>query len=369
MIPHPELLRFALPHAHAQGVPGDVLHRLAHRLTDDPKDEGPGTWTHEWSSLARAAEARGRDLDAVRAYAMARFPYVDGPARQAAQDASVAAFDRWRKRVRGISRLDLPHGDAGFACWAAGLSHRERLPLVLVVGGLTGTKEQWAPVLADAGRLGAAVVVTELPGVGENSLTYGRDSTGMLTSLLDLLGRAADASRTCVVGLSLGGHLALRHALTDDRVRGLVTVGAPVRDLFTRLAEGAPPPRLVRLTLSHVTRTPVDRLPAALGDWALTDDELAGLRAPVAYVASRGDKVAPYADAELLRRTVPRLRLVENDVLGAAPERAAETRLWLLAQALRSAGTAGGVRRAASARVRALRLRRRLAGAPAGAAV
>ncbi|MFE6282198.1 alpha/beta fold hydrolase [Streptomyces sp. NPDC057877] len=365
MIPTTELLRFALPHAHAQGVPGDVLHRVAHRLAADTKDEA--AWTHEWSSLAVAAEARGRDLDAVRCYTMARFPYVDGPARQAAQDASVAAFDRWRTRVRGITRLDLPYGERGFACWAAGLSQRDRLPLVIVVGGIAGTKEQWAPVLAGADRLGAAVVVTELPGVGENSLTYGAESTGMLTYLLDLLGRAADASRTCVVGLSFGGHLALRHALADERVRGLVTVGAPVRDFFVRAVRGAPLPRLVRLTLSHVMRTPVDRLPGALADWPLTDDELSRLRAPVAHVASRGDEVAPYADTEVLRRSVPRLRLVENDVLGAAPERAAETRLWLLAEALRAAGTASAVRRSASTRARALRVRRRLSGTSAGA--
>ncbi|MFC9913347.1 alpha/beta fold hydrolase [Streptomyces sp. NPDC127197] len=369
MIPLAELRRFALPHAHAQGVPPDVLHRVLHQLSDDAKDEGPGAWTHAWSSLAVAAEARGRNLDAVRYYAMARFPYVDGPERRAAQDACVAAFDRWRKRVGGITRLDLPFDDTGFACWAAGLSQHRRLPLILVVGGITGTKEQWAPVLAEADRLGAAVVVTELPGVGENALPYGTDSTRMLRYLVDLLGRAADTTRTCVVGLSFGGHLALRHALADDRVRGLATVGAPVRDFFVRAAQGTPLPHLVNLTLSHVTRTPSARLPAALADWGLAEDELARLRIPVACAVSHDDEIAPYSDAELLQRSVPHLRLVENDVLGGAPERAPETRLWLLAQALRMAGTAAGVRRAASARARVLRARHRLARTSAGAPV
>ncbi|MFI6011164.1 alpha/beta fold hydrolase [Streptomyces sp. NPDC051243] len=366
MIPFAQLQRFGLPHAHAQGIPEDVIHRVMRTLSTDVHDEGPGAWVHEWSSLGMAAEARGRDLDAVRCYAMARFPYVDGPLRKAAQSAGVEAFDRWRKRVRGISRLDLPFEENGFACWAAGLSTRSRLPLIIVLGGITSTKEQWAPVLAGADRLGAAVVVTELPGVGENTLTYGTDSTRMLTYLLDLLGRAADASRTCVVGLSFGGHLALRQALEDDRIRGLATVGAPVRDFFVRAADRTPLPRLVNLTLSHVMRTPVDRLPAALADWGLDEERLTRLRTPVAYAASRDDEIAPHSDAELLERTVPHLRLVENDVLGGRPDRAAETRLWLLAQALRMTGTAGAVRRAASARARVLRARHRLARTSAG---
>ncbi|MDT9696482.1 alpha/beta fold hydrolase [Streptomyces sp. P17] len=364
MIPTAELRRFALPHAYAQGIPGDVIHRVMQSL-DEKEDEG--AWTHTWSSLAMAAETRGRDLDAVRYYAMARFPYADGPDRLAAQQACVAAFDRWRKRVRGISRLDLPYADTGFGCWATGLSIRNRLPLILVVGGIAGIKEQWAPVLAESDRLGAAVVVTELPGAGENSLTYGTDSVRMLTYLLDLLGRAADTSRTCVVGLGFGGHLALRHALEDDRIRGLATVGAPVRDFFVRAADHTPLPRLVNLTLSHVMRTPVDRLPAELADWGMDEERLTHLRIPVACVAGRDDELVPYSDAQLLERTVPRLRLVENDTLGGRPEQAAETRLWLLAQALRMAGTAGAVRRAASARARVLRARRRLNGTSAGA--
>ncbi|CCK25747.1 hypothetical protein BN159_1368 [Streptomyces davaonensis JCM 4913] len=365
MIPMAELRRFALPHAYAQGIPGDVIHRVTHSLSEDTE----GAWTHTWSSLATAAEARGRDLDAVRYYAMARFPYVDGPDRLAAQQGCVAAFDRWRKRARGVTRLDLPFEDAGFACWATGLSLRNRLPLILVVGGIAGVKEQWAPVLAESDRLGAAVVVTELPGVGENSLTYGTDSVRMLTYLLDLLGRAADTSRTCVVGLGFGGHLALRHVLDDDRVRGLATVGAPVRDFFVRAAQHAPLPQLVNLTLSHLMRTPVERLPAALADWPVDEEQLAELRVPVACVAGRDDEIVPYSDAQLLERTVPRLRLVENDTLGGRPEQAAETRLWLLAQALRMTGTASAVRRAASARARVLRARRRLNRTSAGAPV
>jgi hypothetical protein len=367
VIPAAELRRFGLPHAYAQGIPADVVHRVMGNLGEDTQDDNPGRWTHEWSSLALAAEARGRDLEAVRYYTMARFPYVDGPDREAAQRAGVEAFDRWRKRVRGISRLDLPFDGAGFACWAAGLSQRNRLPLILVLGGITSTKEQWAPLLADAGRLGAAVVVTELPGVGENTLTYGTDSTGMLTYLVDLLGRAADASRTCVVGLSFGGHLALRHALADNRVQGLVSAGAPVRDFFIRAAHHVPLPRLMTLTLSHLTRTPVDLLPASLADWAVEEERLSRLRTTVAYAAGRDDEIAPPSDVRLLERSVPHLRLVETGSLGGRPEQAAETRLWLLSQALRMVGTASAVRRAASARARVLRARRRLAGTSAGA--
>ncbi|MFE9446598.1 hypothetical protein ACFYO2_48840 [Streptomyces sp. NPDC006602] len=256
---------------------------------------------------------------------------------------------------------------AGFAWRSGGLPQRTRLPLVLL-GGVTVTKEQWAPVPARADRLGAAAGVTGLPGVGENTLTYGTDSTPMLTHLVDLLGRAADASRTCVGGLGFGGHLTPRHALEDLRVRGLPTApGAPVRDFLRRAAHRTPLPRLMTLTLSHVIRTPMDRLPAALPGGGADEERLARPRTPVACTACRVDPVAPLSGVRLPERTVPHLRLVENAALGARPEQAAETRLWLLSQALRMAGTANGVRRAASARARVLRARRRFAHTAAGA--
>ncbi|MGV9316741.1 hypothetical protein ACWDR0_31865 [Streptomyces sp. NPDC003691] len=182
-----ELKRYVEVHAKAQRIPPAVHSGVMARIrNDDP--EGPGSWTYEWSRAGEEAEAAGRPLDACRAFTMARFPYVDGPARARALERATAAFDRWRRDGTPIEphTVELPGGTV--RCWTAGLSAREPRPLLLFSGGIVSTKEQWAPVLTRVARLGMAGVVTELPGAGGNTLVYGPDSPAFYSRVLDSVG-------------------------------------------------------------------------------------------------------------------------------------------------------------------------------------
>ena len=169
-----ELKRYAEVHARAQRIHGfrDVLDRI-----DSDQPGGDGSWVREWRRSADALRERGQALAAVRHDTMARFPYVDSPARREAQDLAVATFERW-SRDRGIEALEVLGPGGRIRCWTYGLSARRPRPLLLVCGGIVSTKEQWAPALAGLGRLGFAGVVTELPGVGENTLRYQEDAGG-----------------------------------------------------------------------------------------------------------------------------------------------------------------------------------------------
>jgi esterase FrsA len=81
-----ELKRFALLHARAQGIAGTAA--ILDRIHDDE------SWTGRWFEAGERLLAEGRLLPAVRHYMMARFPYVDGPARQEALDRCVTTFGR-----------------------------------------------------------------------------------------------------------------------------------------------------------------------------------------------------------------------------------------------------------------------------------
>ncbi|UNZ19889.1 alpha/beta hydrolase [Streptomyces sp. 891-h] len=343
--PLAELRALAPLHARAQGIPAARCRAVLSHIRTAHGDDAD-SWPAVWNRAGDALAARGRHLDAARHYALARFPSVDGPARERAQRLCVRSFDRWRASWPGIGRLEVeaPSGGGRFAVWTAGLSRQAPRPLILVCGGIVSVKEQWAPLLARAAALGTALAVTELPGVGENTLPYDTAAPAMISALLDSLANRADVRRTHAVALSFGGHLALRAALEDRRLVGVSTVGAPVRHFFldhdwhTRLPT----------TTAHTLRRLTGRASAELGEWALTADELARLRdLPVTYVAALRDDIVPLSDAAALAADpAARRRFLVVDDEHGAPAQLARVRPLLLGSALRDLGV-HPVRRAA----------------------
>lgn len=339
--PLAELANFARLHARAQGLDEPTVATVLRRILTDGTDAAwPRVWAAHGDRLLRA----GRPLEACRAYTLARFPYPADPERRAAGAAAVRAFDRWRRRTGGIRRLelDLPGGRA--AAWAAGPEPREHRPLLLVIGGIISVKEQWAPFLRAARRLGVAVVVTEMPAVGENTGTYGPHSTELIPELLDALGAHACAAGVEVVALSFAGHLALAAAAHDPRITGVHTVGAPVAGVFADPETWRNLPATTRATLAHLTGEdgssagedgaagdgPDAAVRKRLAPMALRPDDLAAVRVPVRYVASRRDEIIPRREWERLAVALPDFTWVEFDDVHGSPAHLTDTRLWLL---------------------------------------
>jgi hypothetical protein len=356
-----ELKEYVAVHARGQRI-ADYRQLLDRIGTDE--GGGPGSWVGEWSRAGQALEERGKDLAAVKHYAMARFPYVDGPARAEALDRCVGAMERWRTtQGLDIEPLEVELKEGRVRCWAGGLSASDPKPLLLVMGGIVSVKEQWAPMLAHLRRLGMAGLIAELPGAGENGLRYDAESWRMLSGLLDAVADRADVSRTYATALSFSGHLALRCAVDDPRIRGVVTVGAPVGEFFTDAEWQRGLPRITADTLAHMTgTTPGAIAGGALAGWALTRDQLASLDIPVAYVASSRDEIIPSSDLRLLREGVRRLDVAEFDDVHGAPHHVAEVQRWTTLALLRSRGVRGPQPALLGLVLRGLGLRRRLAG-------
>lgn len=350
-----ELKAYIDVHARGQRMTGyrEILDRIE---TDE--GSGPGSWVGEWCRAGESLQRQGRDLDASRHYAMARFPYVDGPGRQEALERCVTTLDAWRKEQPGIESLEVGLKGGRVRCWAAGLSSADRKPLLIMIGGNMTVKEQWAPMLVHAPRLGMAVIVTEMPATGENTLPYDQDAWQMIPGLLDELAGRADVSHTHLTALSFSGHLALRSAVYDSRVRGVVTVGAPISAFFTDTAWQRALPKITLSTLAHMTGRPEGV--AGVDGWALTPEHLGALEIPVAYTASLRDEVIPYEDVRLLRRHVRRLELCEHDDVHASPNHVRETQLWSTLSLLRARGIRGPQTAVLGLMLRLARARRRL---------
>ncbi|MBN6037098.1 hypothetical protein [Amycolatopsis sp. 195334CR] len=307
-----ELKQFALVHARTQGVPPELTDAVLGRITTDNGGD-PGSWTGEWSRVAEEFEARQQLVDASRLYTMARFPFVDGPARQYALDKAVDTFARSGSGLEPF-QVDTPAGV--IRCWRGGTG-----PLVLVSGGIVSIKEQWAGLLGQLIGAGLSGVVTELPQAGGNSLPYDAESWRMIPAILDALG--ADSAYAMM--MSFSGHLALRAASQDRRIKGVLTVGAPVSGFFTDAAWQQGLPRVTVDTIVHLT----GEKPGGLADWALRPGELRAIDVPVAYVASKRDEIIPPQDIELLAANVRQFSLLEHDDVHGSPAHTARTGAWL----------------------------------------
>ncbi|MGI5195718.1 alpha/beta fold hydrolase [Streptomyces sp. CA-288835] len=346
-----ELKEFARLHARGQGISERQVAAVLPRITNDEPGH-PASWARVWTAEADRLAFAGRPLDACRRYALARFPYHGDDDRRRAQDKCVRTFDDWRRR-RGVERVVLDHPDGRVACWASGLDARRSRPLLLIMGGIVSVKEQWAPLLPRLSRLGYAAVATEMPGVGENTLRYHADSWRLLPFLLDRLAGRARVSDTSVLGLSFSGHLALRAAAEDTRIRSIHTVGAPVAGFFTDPVWWPRVPAITVETLRRLTgAADHDELRVLLQDFALGPDVLRGVDVPVGYVVSARDEIIPPTERQLLGCALPRVRFKEFDDVHGSPAHLGAMRKWLIGSLLRARVTnkARGVRPLPAAR-------------------
>jgi esterase FrsA len=351
-----ELKEYVRLHAHGQGLKG--YQELLDRVSSDDED-APGSWVREWCLAGESLARRGLDVQAARHYAIAAFPFVNGPARRDAHQRCIQALDRWRLGQRGVEQLEVPVDGGLVRCWASGLSGGK--PLLLVMGGIVTLKEQWAPLLASVSRLGMAGLVTEMPGVGENTLRYQPESWRMLSGLLDAVADRADVTQTYAIALSFSGHMALRCAVEDRRIRGVVTVGAPVSSFFTDLGWQRQLPGITNATLANMIGiTPVE-VAGGLREWAITGKQLSELDIPVGYVASGRDEIIPPGESSLLRDHVRKLDFTEHDDVHGSPRHTRETQLWLLGSLLRARGVRNAQSAVISLLLRLERARRSLA--------
>jgi pimeloyl-ACP methyl ester carboxylesterase len=354
-----ELKQFVLAHARIQGIPRARYRAVLDSIHNDTEG-APDSWAVQWTRAGRELEQAGKPLEAVRMFNMGRFPYVDGPARLAALDACVETFDRWRKQHTTIEPVETEAPGGTLRCWADGLSAREPRPVALVLGGIVSVKEQWAPLLPLLKRQGFAGVVAEMPGVGENTLRYTPESWRMLSRILDSVQDRARVTETYAICLSFSGHMALRCALEDPRLRAVITVGAPVSDFFTDAAWLHRVPRITIDTLAHISGLPDAAADGRLSPWALSTEQLAALDIPVHYLASRRDEIIPPGDVNVLRNHVADLHLAENDDVHGSPHHATESRLWVVHSLLRARGEHGGRVRVLRALLALARLRGRV---------
>lgn len=320
-------------HIRTQDPGGGRLTGVLSRIVQEDGG-GAGGWVSEWVAEGRNLEQAGARLEAVQCYNFARFPFVDGRLRAEAHRLGLEAFGRWVVEAgRGISRLEAVWNGHLIPFWFS--SAGEGRPLLIVLGGIVSPKEQWHQFLLAGRRLGCNVITAEFPGVGENTAPYGPGSHGFLAALIERVSGMADTDETLVVGMSFGGHLAMRLAAGDSRIRGITALGAPIHRFFRDRDWLARVPATTRKTLAHVMRVPADGLPEALAPLALDPAEVRRLDIPLHYVRSLRDEIVPPGEAAFLREHARNLEMVEFDDVHGSPNHMPEIRRYIPLSVLR----------------------------------
>lgn len=315
-------------HARAQNVTQTYCQSILDRITHF-EGNSPGSWVYEWSRDAPLLLRKARWLEATRLYNMARFPFISSAAQAQAYNSCVESFNQWLLTKPNLRKIKIGTTEGSFNVYFANNSDKKNQPLLVVLGGIVSIKEQWIAFLEKANTLGMAVAVTEIPGVGENTLPYGPNAWKMFSILLDRLSPIADVNNTFLVAFSFSGHMAIRCALVDNRIKGISTVGAPIHHFFTDQTWWNEIPLTTKSTLAHLLRVEIDDLFSVISSMALYPSQLESLSIPLNYIFSRRDEIIPTAEKSFLQQHIPKLNLKEFDDVHGSPNHLQEMQLWI----------------------------------------
>lgn len=326
-----ELKNFALLHCEAQQLKTEWVRQVLGKVTHAEGDEA-GSWCAEWCRLAQRQEQQQNWAEATKLFNMARFPFAESEMQRKAHADCIENFGKSMKKAR-VKIETLSPDDGTFKAYATGLD--KDWPVLVVCGGIVSIKEQWQRFLLLAERLRLCVVATEMPGVGENTLRYTPATWTQFSQILDALEGRADTHQCHLMAMSFSGHLALRAAAADVRIRGITTVGAPIASFF-REYNTTSVPKVTRRTLSHLTDLTQESLFIQIRDWQIGAGEMPRLTIPIHYLQSENDEIIPSSEVLSLNALASDVRVYRLPDVHGSPNNMHLVASWALASIMSS---------------------------------
>ncbi len=286
-----------------------------------------GNWNYEWMQRAvkcqvaakeaaqqeQKEQAKQQYLLASYSATIAAYPHFKGDdlattAQALAHTNFVAAMEHSPYHCKVI---EIPVDNKRVPCYLHLPDTDSVKPVVLVSGGLDTIQTELYPFferfLAPAGF---AMLCVDLPGAGHCShWRLQQDSSRIHLAILDYLPEIpwVDHGRVAMLGYRFAGNVAARLAfIAAERLRAIVTIGAPVDRLFTDVQRFQSLPQMYQDCLAN--RSGVNSankeslfyrcLPLSLKTQGL----LGGARTPIPMfvVGRKNDLISPEADLSLL---------------------------------------------------------------------
>jgi dienelactone hydrolase len=186
-------------------------------------------------------------------------------------------------------------------------------PLVVIVHGIDGCKEEHLATELALLDAGLAVLCLDGPGQAEalllDGIVWNADFHRSISAALDQVAesRRADVSNAGVLGISIGGMWSLRAAADDDRIKAVFDLGGPINTrAFPKL------PFLIKTRMCQVTGArDASSIAAVLSRNSIeSEDVLSRIKASVRMLHGARDRVVSVPDKQWL---LQRLRSHDGD--------------------------------------------------------
>lgn len=147
-----------------------------------------------------------------------------------ANEKSRQSFSKAISQIKYITTVNIPYERTTLPGYFI-QSQRANAPLVIIITGFDGTKEEsYFAMGAAAHDRGYNCLLIEGPGQGEvirtQSLPFRYDWEHVITPVLNYLNKLnVDQKRVALVGISMGGYLAPRASAFDPRIKALIVNG------------------------------------------------------------------------------------------------------------------------------------------------
>ena len=179
----------------------------------------PTTWFEQWNMLAQRAERDGRLMHATYYHRMSEFFLPNG---EPEKDEAYENFSRCfyvATADTDLESFDIPY--EGYKLPAIRLKANEEKGVVVLHGGFDSFIEEFYLWLREYPAAGYTIIIFEGPGQGRplrDGLKMTHEWEKPVAAVLDFF----ELEDVTLIGVSLGGYLALRAAAYEPRIRHVV---------------------------------------------------------------------------------------------------------------------------------------------------